>query len=178
MTYRKGLLQVYTGNGEGMAMAAAGQALRAAGQGFRVRVIEFLQGNSERSALRTALVGQGGITINELGQHTASITEAPELADSGLAQQALDAAEAATASGEYDLVILDQVNLALEWKLIELHDLLSILRHKHEKVEVILTGSCAHPEVIALADLVTEMRQVKGSARTGTVPCWQIGPRN
>jgi cob(I)alamin adenosyltransferase len=135
MTCRKGLLQVHKGNGEGIAMAAAGQALRAAGHGFRVRVIEFLQGNSERSALRTALVSQGGITINEFGKHTASITEAAELVDSGLAQQALDAAEAAVASGQHDPVILDQMNLALEWKPIEFHDLPSILRHKHEEVE-------------------------------------------
>jgi len=72
-------------------------------------------------------------------------------------------------SGDYDLVILDEINVALEWHLIRLEDVLSLLDQKPEKVELILTGRYAHPEVIARADLVTEMREIKHPYHKGIV---------
>ncbi len=87
--------------------------------------------------------------------------------DARMAQEALDHAREILTSEEYDLVILDEVNVALEWKLIELENLLSLLDDKPEKVELVLTGRYAHPEVIARADLVTEMREIKHPYKSG-----------
>ncbi len=171
MTHRDGLVQVYTGDGQGVTLSAAGQALRSVGQGFRVCVIQFVKGCTESRGLKTALANQPSITIKQFGRHTALPPEALEPGDMKLAEEALDAAGEAATSGDYDLVILDQVILALEWRLIGLHDVLSLLRHKHRNVELILTGCCAPPELIAAADLVTEMRQSKGSPRWGAAVC-------
>ena len=171
MTMRHGLVQVYTGDGQGVTLSAAGQALRSIGQGFRVCVIQFIKGCGESRDLKAALANQPSVTIQQFGRSTALAPESLEAEDLARAQEALDAASAAAASGEYDLVILDQVILALHWKLIGLKDLLSVLLHRHRSVELILTGRCAPPELIAAADLVTEMQQIKGSPRQGAAVC-------
>jgi cob(I)alamin adenosyltransferase len=171
MTGREGLVQVYTGDGEGVTLSAAGQALRSVGQGFRVCVIQFFGGCNESRGLRTALADQPSITIKQFGRHGALHREEPEPGDVKLAEETLAAAAEAAASGDYDLVILDQVMLALESRLIGVQDLLWLVRHKHRSAELILTGCCAPPELIAAADLVTEMRQSKGSPRWGAAVC-------
>ncbi|HEM61598.1 MAG TPA: cob(I)yrinic acid a,c-diamide adenosyltransferase [Chloroflexi bacterium] len=171
MTPREGLVQVYTGDGQGVTLSAAGQALRSVGQGFRVCVIQFIQGCTESRGLNTALADQPNITVRRFGRSTGLAPEAVEAGDLKGAQAALAAAGAAVATDEYDLVILDQAILALHWKLIELPDLLSLLRRKHKSVELILTGCCAPPELIAVADLVTEMVQSKGSPQWGAAVC-------
>jgi cob(I)alamin adenosyltransferase len=171
MTGREGLVHVYTGDGEGVTLSAAGQALRSVGHGFTVCVIQFFRGCNESRGLRTALANQPSITIKQFGRHGALPREGPEPEDVKLAEEALDAAAEAAASGDYDLVILDQVMLALDSGLIGLHDLLWLVRHRHRSAELILTGCCAPPELIAAADLVTEMRQSKGSPRWGSAVC-------
>lgn len=171
MTRRRGLVQVYTGDGQGVTLSAAGQALRSVGHGFRVCVIQFIEGCSESRALKIALANQPSITIQQFGGSIGLAPESVEAGDVKRAQEALDAAGAAAAAGEYDLVILDQAILALHWKLIGLPDLLSVLRRKHSSVELILTGCCARPELIAVADLVTEMVQTKGSPQWGAAVC-------
>jgi cob(I)alamin adenosyltransferase len=170
MTRREGLVQVYTGDGQGVTLAAAGQALRSAGQGFRVCVIQFVKGCNESRSLNTALADQPSITIRQFGRSTALAPEAVEPEDLKGAKDALAAAEAAAGS-EYDLVILDQAVLAVHWKLMELADLLSVVHHRRRNVELILTGCCAPPALIEAADLVTEMRQSKGSPQQGAAVC-------
>lgn len=98
MTFRKGLVQVYTGNGEGVTLSAAGQALRAVGQGFRVCVIQFVKGCGESRGLKGALANQPNICIRQFGRSTASVPEAVTAGDLKQAQEALDAAGAAAAS--------------------------------------------------------------------------------
>jgi cob(I)alamin adenosyltransferase len=171
MSIRDGLVQVYTGDGEGVTLSAAGQALRCIGQGFSVCVIQFVQGCRESRGLRAALEDQPGVSIQQFGRSSALAPESVDAQDLKRAREALHAASAAAASGEYDLVILDQAVLALYWKLIELKDLLSVLLHRHRNVELILTGCCAPPELIAEADLVTEMQQIKGTSREGAAVC-------
>jgi cob(I)alamin adenosyltransferase len=171
MTIRHGLVQVYTGEGQGATLSAAGQALRSIGQGFRVCVIQFIKGCEESLGLKEALANQPNVTIQQFGRSTALAPESMEARDLESAQEALVAARAAAASGEYDLVILDQAILALYWDLIDLEDLLSVLLHRHRGVELILTGRCAPPELIAAADLVTEMQQIKGSPWQGAAVC-------
>lgn len=152
MTRREGLVQVYTGEGQGVTLAVAGRALRSVGQGFRACVIQFVEGCSESRGLKTALANQPSITVQEFGRSTALAPDAVEAGDLKRAQQALDGASSA-AGGEYDLVIMDQVILALHWNLIQLPDLLSVLRRRHRNVELISTGCCAPPALIAAASL-------------------------
>jgi len=142
-------------------MAALGHALRALGHGLRVYVVELTKTRAGDLYLQT-MAGYPGIACKRYGRPSLAEGERPGSTYAGLAQQALDHAKEVVTSGKYDLVILDRVNLALERRLIELDGLLSILEAKPKGVEVILTGRHAHPEVIALADLVTDMHQVKG----------------
>jgi cob(I)alamin adenosyltransferase len=161
-----GLIHVYTGDGKGKTTAAMGQAMRAAGQGFKVYIVQFMKGWPYYGELDT--VGEHpNITLKQFGRPDFVNKEHPEPVDIRMAQEALDHAREIVTSGKYDLVILDEVNVALEWKLIELQDLLSLLDERPEGVELILTGRYAHPDVIARADLVTEMREIKHPYRKG-----------
>ncbi|MDH4208465.1 MAG: cob(I)yrinic acid a,c-diamide adenosyltransferase, partial [Anaerolineae bacterium] len=83
--------------------------------------------------------------------------------------EALEHGREIVKSGDYDVVVLDEINVALEWHLIELQDVLSLLDQKPQAVELILTGRYAHPEVIARADLVTEMREIKHPYHKGII---------
>jgi cob(I)alamin adenosyltransferase len=163
-----GLIHVYTGHGKGKTTAAMGQAMRAAGQGYKVYVVQFMKGWPYYGELHT--VGQHpNIVLKQFGRPDFVNKENPEPVDIRMAQEALDHARKIVRSGEYDLVILDEVNVALEWKLIELQDVLSLLDEKPEGVELIMTGRYAHPDVIARADLVTEMREIKHPYREGVL---------
>ncbi len=168
MGSRKGLIQVFTGDGKGKTTAALGQAMRAAGHGFKVYIVQFMKGWPYYGELKT--VGQHpNITIKQFGRPNFVDRDNPDSVDIQMAREALDHSREVVMSGEYDLVILDEVNVALEWKLIELQDLLSLMEEKPEHVELILTGRYAHPEVIAKADQVTEMREIKHPYHKGVV---------
>jgi cob(I)alamin adenosyltransferase len=113
-------------------------------------------------------VGQHpNITLRQFGRPDFVDKENPDPMDVRMAQEALDHAREIVVRGEHELVILDEVNVALAWKLIDLQDLLSLLGEKPEEVELVLTGRHAHPEVIAHADLVTEMREIKHPYQKG-----------
>ena len=166
MDVDKGLIQVYTGSGKGKTTAAMGLAMRAAGQGLRVYIVQFMKGWPYYGELST--VGRHpNITLKQFGRPDFVDKEHPEPVDVRMAQDALEHGREIVMSGEYDLVILDEVNVALEWKLIELQDLLSLLEEKPEGVELVLTGRYAHPEVIARADVVTEMKEIKHPYQRG-----------
>jgi len=166
MTSAKGLIQVYTGSGKGKTTAALGQAMRAAGQGLKVYIVQFMKGWPYYGELDT--VGQHpNITLKQFGRPDFVDKENPEPVDVRKAQEALDHAQEMVMSGKYNLVILDEVNVALEWKLIALGDVLSLMAEKPPQVELILTGRYADPEVLARADLVTEMQEVKHPYQKG-----------
>ncbi len=168
MDSEKGLIQVYTGHGKGKTTAALGQAMRAAGQGWRVYIIQFMKGWPYYGELDT--VGHHpNITLKQFGRPDYVDKDKPEEVDIRMAQEALQHGRDVVISGEYSLVILDEINVALEWKLIALEDVLSLLDQKPENVGLILTGRYAHPEVIARADLVTEMREIKHPYQKGII---------
>ncbi len=155
-----GLIQVFTGDGKGKTTAALGQAMRAAGHGFKVYIVQFMKGWPSYGELKT--VGQHpNITIKQFGRPDFVDHDSPEPVDVRMAQEALEHSRDIVMSAEYDLVILDEVNVALEWKLIGIDDLLALMEEKPAQVELILTGRYAHPEVIDRADQVTEMREIK-----------------
>jgi len=166
MSLDEGLIQVYTGDGKGKTTAALGLAIRAAGQGLKVYIVQFMKGWPHYGEL-TTLGQQANVTIRQFGRPDFVDRENPDPVDVRMAQEALDHAREVVKSGEYDLVILDEVNVAVDWKLIQLPDVLSLLDEKPAGVELVLTGRYAHPEIIARADLVTEMKEIKHPYRKG-----------
>ncbi|MBU2534812.1 MAG: cob(I)yrinic acid a,c-diamide adenosyltransferase [Chloroflexi bacterium] len=157
---RKGLVQVFTGNGKGKTSAALGSILRATGHGLKVFIVFFMKGKypyGEFSSLPKlpnvevasfglrCLIDRNNINPEEIKQ----------------AELALQTAREAMLSGKYDMVVLDEVNVAVYFKLIPLDDVIKLIEEKPPEVELILTGRYAEGAVIERADLVTEMIKVK-----------------
>ncbi|MEM3576910.1 MAG: cob(I)yrinic acid a,c-diamide adenosyltransferase [Candidatus Bathyarchaeia archaeon] len=155
----KGLVQVYTGNGKGKTTAAFGLALRAIGRGLKVYVIQFIKGGFDYGELYIA-DKLPNLTLKAFGMGK-FIMEKPSAEDIKSAEEALSLAEAVVKSGEYDIVILDEINVALKLKLISLERVLKLIKGKPKHVELVLTGRYSPNEIIEAADLVTEMREVK-----------------
>jgi len=156
----RGLVQVYTGNGKGKTTAALGTAVRAAGHGLRVFIVFFMKGNyayGEFSTLpqlpNVKIAGFGLRCL--IGRNKASPEEVEE------ARRALAAAREAMLSGSYDLLVLDEVNVAVYFKLISAEDVAQLIKDRPPEVELILTGRYADPKIIEMADLVTEMVKLK-----------------
>jgi cob(I)alamin adenosyltransferase len=163
----KGLIQVYTGPGKGKTTAALGLAMRAIGHGLKVYIIQFMKGNIRYGELETARQLSPNIVIKQMGRETFVDRNNPDKIDIELAQQGLQLAREVIGAGEYDIVVLDEINVAVDYGLISLEDLLKLLDTKPAHVELILTGRDAKREVIERADLVTEMVEVKHYYRGG-----------
>jgi len=156
---KKGYVQVYTGNGKGKTTASLGIALRAAGAGHRVFIGQFTKGRlcSEHKALKRL---DDLITIKQYGEPGFINGKASDL-DIERAKTALEEMRNIIIGGTYDLVILEEANIATHYKLIDVSELLTLIRKKPEHVELIFTGRYADPQLIDAADLVTEMKMVK-----------------
>ena len=153
----KGLIQVYTGDGKGKTSAALGLALRAVGHGLKVLIIQFMKGNFKYGELESARKLSPYLTIIPMGRETFVSKSHPDPADSQHAQEGFSLARKAIENREFDIVILDEINMAVDYGLIPLSDLLQLIDSKPESVELILTGRNAKPEIMDKADLVTEM---------------------
>jgi cob(I)alamin adenosyltransferase len=153
----KGLIQVYTGNGKGKTTAALGLGLRAVGHGLKVLIIQFMKGNFKYGELESARKLSPYLTIIPMGRETFVSKSHPDPADSQRAQEGFSLAKKAIKNREFDIVILDEINMAVDYGLIPLCDLIQLIDSKPESVELILTGRNAKPEIMDKADLVTEM---------------------
>jgi len=156
----KGMVQVYTGNGKGKSSAAFGLALRAIGRGLKVYIIQFIKGGFDYGELY--IVDKlPNLKLKAFGRGKFVTEKPPGKVDVELAEEALALAEEVVKSGEYDIVILDEINVALNLKLIKIEKVLELIKNKPKHVELVLTGRYAPNEIIEAADLVTEMREVK-----------------
>ena len=167
MGLEQGYIQVYTGNSKGKTTAALGQALRAVGRGLRVCMIQFMKGGGPYGEHLAAEKLAPLLTIISTGRPGWVDRENPAAEDRRLAAEAMVLAGRAMASGEFDIVILDEVNGAVNFGLLTVAELLDLMRSKPPKVELILTGRNADERVMDAADLVTEMREIKHYYKAG-----------
>jgi len=164
-----GLVQVYTGNGKGKTTCALGAGLRAAGHGLEVLVISFMKAKiairGEKSDINYGefrSVDQiPNFIIKPVGRETFVNKENPDPIDVKMAQEGLEMARDALRNHSCDVLILDEINVAVEWNLFSLEDQLGLIDIKPSDVELIMTGRYARKEIIDAADLVTEMKEVK-----------------
>ncbi|MGD0229858.1 MAG: cob(I)yrinic acid a,c-diamide adenosyltransferase [Syntrophorhabdales bacterium] len=168
---RRGYVQVYTGNGKGKTTAALGLALRAAGAGLKVFIAQFVK--KEKCSEHRMLERLGDMIVyRQYGQGMIT-NHKVDGADIDAAREGMREIEGLVQTGSYDVVILDEVNVAVHFGLVGVDEVLGLIRNKPAGVELILTGRYAPESVIAEADLVTEMREVKHyyqrgvNARTG-----------
>jgi cob(I)alamin adenosyltransferase len=165
---RKGLIMVNTGPGKGKTTAAMGTALRAVGNGMRVLMLQFLKGSWHYGELDAVEAFGDRFVIKPMGRGFVKVGGAetdPE--DIRLVEECWREAEQAILSGEWDLIVLDEINYAIAYKMLPAEAVVAALRKKPEMVHVILTGRSAHPTIVELADTVTEMREVKHAYQKG-----------
>lgn len=158
---KKGYVHVYTGQGKGKTTAALGLCMRAAGQGLSCYIIQFMKGDIAYGELKFAERLLPFITIRQMGRPSFVDRNNPDPIDVQMAQDALRHAEEVVISGQYDVVVLDEVNVAVDFGLIDVKKVLDLIRKKPDAVELVLTGRDAKPDVMAVADLVTEMLKIK-----------------
>jgi len=156
---RKPLVILYTGNGKGKTTAALGMMLRAWGRGMKVCMLSFIKSQTsnygeERAARKL------GIEIIPLGAGFTWLSKDIE-ADKALARSCWELCKAKIASGEYDIVVLDEITYPVSYGWLDVGEVLETLRARPPDLHVVLTGRDAHPALIEFADLVTEMREVK-----------------
>ncbi len=187
MSFDKGYIQIYTGNGKGKTTSAIGLAIRALGAGMRVMMIQFMKDPvySEHNILSKL----DGMTLKTFGKPFFIVYDDENLEKAKkwerkivafkkgnppkdyveLIHKGLQVAKEAVSNGEYDLVILDEINVVLHYELASIEEVEDILKSKKENVEVVLTGRYANKKLIDLADLVTEMKEIKHYYQKGVM---------
>ena len=161
-----GLVEIFTGNGKGKTSAALGVVLRAVGHGLRVHIVYFMKGDYPYGE-QACLSQLPNTSFSRYGQLDFVDPTNIKPEEKEQAKQALEAAAEATHSRRYDLVVLDEVNVAVAWKLLDLNSVVRLIKQKPNEVELILTGRYADLKLIEIADLVTEMVEVKHPYKDG-----------
>jgi cob(I)alamin adenosyltransferase len=156
----RGLVIVITGNGKGKTTSAFGQALRAVGQGYKVFIMQFMKGRDygEFVAAKRYLPR---LTVRRSGLDSFVMRDKPAPVDIELARQGFELAKKAIASGKYNMVILDEINVAIDFNLIPLEEMIRLIKNKPSRLDLILTGRYAAKEIIKLADTVSEVKEIK-----------------
>ncbi|MCS7141191.1 MAG: cob(I)yrinic acid a,c-diamide adenosyltransferase [Candidatus Nitrosocaldus sp.] len=166
---RRGLVIVYTGNGKGKTTAALGMALRAVGHGMKVVMVQFIKGSWRYGEMEGVKRLMPEFELITAGRGFVGIIDddLPREAHVDAAREALNLSRERLLSGIYDIVILDEVNYAVRLGLIGVDDVLELIRAKPYSTTLVLTGNYADERIIDMADLVTEMREVKHPFRKG-----------
>ena len=158
----QGMIQVYTGDGKGKTTAALGLAFRAVGHGLRVYMIQFLKGNIYYGEIATAKQLAPNLTIKQMGRGCLlERREIPDPEDMQAAQEGMALAQEILQKGDYDIVILDEITVALDLGLVHTKEVIQLMDERPPHVELVLTGRYAPSEIIERADLVTEMKEIK-----------------
>ena len=165
---RRGLIIVNTGPGKGKTTAAMGTALRAVGQGMKVLMLQFLKGSWHYGELDAVKPFGDNFIIKQMGRGFVKVGGAePDPEDVKMVEAAWNESREAILSGQWDLVILDEINYAISYGMLDPAKVAEALKQKPEMVHIILTGRNAHPTIVELADTVTEMRQLKHAYEKG-----------
>lgn len=159
--FNRGLVLVYTGDGKGKTTAAIGQALRSVGHGNKVLVVQFMKGKKYGEVLAAEKYLNSMLTMVQCGLDSFVMKENPAAVDVELARQGIALAKKAIASGEYSMVVLDEINVAMDFKLVPTEDIVAMIKTKPQSLDLVLTGRYAPAEVIELADMVSEVREIK-----------------
>ena len=169
MLLKKGYIQIYTGNGKGKTTASLGVTLRILGNGGRVFFAQFIKGRVKSSEFE-ALEKFTPDFIHKMYGAGRFIKEQPSSEDITLAENGLKECSKALSSGEFDLVVMDELNGAISCGLLNITDIIKVIHVRNPQTELIITGRNAHPELIKLADLVSETSPIKHYFESG-VPC-------
>ena len=161
----KGYVQVYTGDGKGKTTAAIGLSIRAAGAGLKVYIAQFIK-MGDYSEIKALKKFSDLITVEQFGLGR-FIKGKPSQEDIVAAQAGIEKVKSLMASQDYDIIILEEANVAAKCGLISVNDLLDMISSKPENMELVITGRGADPEVVEKADLVTEMKEIKHYFRKG-----------
>lgn len=161
----KGYVQVYTGDGKGKTTAALGLSMRAAGAGLKVFFAQFVKGQTynEIKLINNSIPE---IEIQQFGRDC-FIKKEPQPEDIQVARRGFNATRKKIQSGDYDLIVLDELNIAIYYKLVAVDEVMNIIKGKPENLELIITGRKAPQQIIDAADLVTEMKEIKHYYRSG-----------
>lgn len=165
MSLKKGLIHVYTGNGKGKTTAAIGLGVRASGAGLRVLFIQFMKGR--RYSELDALQHLKNFTVVQFGRDEFVSKEKPAQVDIDFATKGLAYAKEAITKNTYDMIILDEINVAVDYQLVSLQDVLGLIKEKPDHLELVFTGRYASPELIKQADLVSEILEIKHPYQQG-----------
>ena len=166
---KEGLVIVYTGKGKGKTTAALGMALRALGYDYRVCLIQFIKGSWHYGEMASSKRLEPEFELTAVGRGFVGILDdkSPIEDHKKIAREALAIARQKITSKKYQKVILDEINYADDLGLVELGDVLELVRSRPLEVNVVLTGNHARDEMVELADLVTEMREIKHPFKSG-----------
>jgi cob(I)alamin adenosyltransferase len=163
---KRGLVMVITGNGKGKTTSAFGQALRAMGQGYRVCVIQFMKGRKYGEVI-AAEKYLSDLTIYQFGLDSFVMRDNPAGVDVDLAREGFEKAKEVIQGGEYNMVILDEINTAVDFGLIPEEEMLTLVRTKPAELDLLLTGRYASEKLQDIADLVSDVTEVKHHYNAG-----------
>ncbi len=166
MPLSTGTVQVYTGNGKGKTTAALGLALRACGHGLRVLMIQFMKGSKNYGELLAA-ESVPGLQIVQKGLSTFVEKGNPSEEDLKLAREGMKLAWETIENKSCDILILDEINVAVDYGLVRVEDVLELIKKKPKEMELVLTGRYAPKEFVEVADLVTDMQEIKHHYQMG-----------
>ena len=154
----KGYIHVYTGNGKGKTTSAIGLGIRAVGAGLKVHMVQFMKGRKycELNTIDTV----NNFTYSQHGRDVFVNKNNPEKIDIDMAQEGFRHVKKLINSNKYDMIILDEINVAVDFKLINLEDVLRVMQDKPKKLELVLTGRYANSKIVESADYVTEMLEI------------------
>ena len=163
-----GLIQVYTGDGKGKTTASLGLALRAAGHGYKVTMIQFMKGQINYGELES-VKKIDGFSIHQFGRPDFVDKDNPAEIDIKLAREGLEFSRKVISEADCDILILDEANVAVDFNLFTIDELLEVVESKPDNMEIIITGRGAHEKLLAIADLVSSVNELKHPFQKGVM---------